>query len=110
MTTFNPHDWRSRSGWFERPERRRPEELNREAGQRWAMALAFCLCFASLAPGPLFPFALAGLLFVAGLASLGLASLQRQPPFAPHFTPWDEAAWSFVASLALQAWLGQPPM
>jgi hypothetical protein len=100
MTTFNPRDWWDPSGLVGRPGRR-PEERNREAFQRWAMSLAFCLCFASLAPSGVFPLALTGFLVVSALASMGLAGLMRADPLAPHFTPWDEAAWSLTLGLAL---------
>src|SRR3954465_3832059 len=57
MNTFAPRDWLSGSRWFEAPERdrRRAEEKNREAAQRWLLVLSFCCCFASLAPAKLFP-------------------------------------------------------
>jgi hypothetical protein len=110
MTTFNPHDWWSASRSFLNAgtDRRRPQALNREAGHRWGMIAAFCLCFASLAPGHLFLSVLAGLLLLAGVASMGVACLQRQSPFAPHLTSWDEAAWSLTLSLGLRVWLGFP--
>jgi hypothetical protein len=110
MNTFDPRDWWRPSGWLESPERdrRRPEEKNREAAQRWLVALAFCVCFASLAPAKLFPLALAGFLFLAGIASIAVACLQRHSPLAPNLTAWDEAAWSFAASFLLQAVYGAP--
>ena len=111
MVTFDPRDWLGPSGRFGRGTGagRRSRDLNRETAGRWAAAMAFCLCFASLAPAPLFPFALSGLLFLASCASIGVALVQRTPPLAPHLTAWDEAAWSLAASLALQLWLGPPP-
>ncbi|NNM71499.1 hypothetical protein [Enterovirga aerilata] len=109
MTAFNPGDWRSSLRLFRGPhDRRRPEERNRETVHRWAMIVAFCTCFASLAPPGTFPAALAALLLVAGFASLALAFLQGQSPFAPHLTGFDEAAWSFLASLALGFGLSLP--
>jgi hypothetical protein len=73
-------------------DRQRPEDVNREALGRWAMSVAFCLCFASLAPRPLFLVALAGFLFMAAVASMALAALQRHEPLAPYLTGWDEAS------------------
>jgi hypothetical protein len=73
------------------------------------MALAFCLCFASLAPAPLMPFAFAGLLFPAGIASASLAVLRGDQPLALHLTAWDEAALLFTVSLGLCLWLGPLP-
>jgi len=94
MTTFNPRDFWDPWGWFESPERdRRSRRANREAVHRWAAIVSFCLCFASLAPPGLFASALVALLSLAGIASLGVAALQRQKPTAPHLTSWDEAAW-----------------
>ena len=70
MTTLNPRDWWDPSGGFESPNRNRPEDLNREVTSRWTMATALCVWIASLAPPHLFLSALAGLLFLAGLASM----------------------------------------
>src|SRR3954447_16619772 len=105
MDAFDPRDWRRVPGWLVGAEqdRRRAEEKNREAAQRWLVALSFCCCFASLAPTRLFPLALAGLLLLAGIASVAVACLQRHSPFASTLTAWDEAAWSLAASFLLQA-------
>ena len=73
------------------------------------MALAFCLCFAALAPPDLLPFVFADLLFLAGIASLSLAALRGDQPLASHLTAWDEAALLFTASLGLRLWLGPLP-
>jgi hypothetical protein len=73
------------------------------------MSVAFCLCFASLAPRPLFLFALAGFLFMAAIASMALAGLQRHEPLAPYLTAWDEASWSLTLSLGLRLLLGPAP-
>jgi hypothetical protein len=107
MTTFNPRDFWDPSGWFESPDRGggNPRAANREVAHRWAVILSFCLCFASLAPPGLFRPALAALLMVAGIASLGVAVVQRQNPTAPHLTSWDEASWSFLLGLGLHVWL-----
>ena len=109
MTTFNPRDWWDPFGWFESPKRSRPADLNREITSRWTFAVAFCLCIASLAPADLFAGALAGLLFLAGLASMALACLQGHEPRAKHLTAWDEASWSLTISMGLQAWLTSRP-
>jgi hypothetical protein len=111
MIPFHPGDWGGPADWFGSPgdDRRRPDERNRETVHRWAVSVAFCICFASLAPAGLFPHVLAGLLGVAGLASFALACLQQQDPRAPNLTGFDEAAWSFLASLALGFGLGPPP-
>ena len=110
MDAFDPRDWRRVPAWLvgAQQDRRRPQEKNREAAQRWLVALSFCCCFASLAPAQLFPLALAGLLLLAGIASIAVACLQRHSPFAPTLTAWDEAAWSFAASFLLQAVYGAP--
>lgn len=110
MNAFDPRDWRRVPGWLVsvQQDRRQPQEKNREAAQRWVVALSFCCCFASLAPATLFPLALAGLLLLAGIASIAVAYLQRHSPFAPTFTAWDEAAWSLAASFLLQAFYGAP--
>jgi hypothetical protein len=107
MTTFNPRDWPRLPDWLDPHEdRRSPREINREALERCCMVLAFCLCFAALAPSHLMPFALAGLLFVAAIASVSLAILRADQPLAPHLTAWDEAALLFTASHGLHLWLG----
>jgi hypothetical protein len=74
------------------------------------MVVAFCLCFASLAPPHVVPFAFAGLLFLAGIASAGLAALRGDHLLAPHLTAWDEAALLFAASFGLHLWLGSFPV
>jgi hypothetical protein len=110
VTTFNPRDWPRLPDWLDPHQgRRNPREINREALERCCMALAFCLCFASLAPAPLMPFAFAGLLFLAGIASASLAVLRGDQPLALHLTAWDEAAVLFTVSLGLCLWLGPLP-
>lgn len=106
MATFNPRDFWEPSGGFGDLDKggRSPRTASREAVQRWAAVLAFCLCFAGLAPPGLFASALAALLMLAGIASLGVAALQQQSPTAPHLTSWDEAAWSLALGLGLHAW------
>jgi hypothetical protein len=111
MTTLNPRDWPRLPDWLDPHEgHRSPGELNREALERCCMAVAFCLCFAALAPVQLIPFAFAGLLFLAGIASVSLAVLQGDQPLASHLTAWDEAALLFTASLGLRLWLGPIPV
>jgi hypothetical protein len=109
MTTFNPRDWWDPFGWFEGPKQNRPEDFHREVTLRWTMAVTFCVWVASLAPAHLFVTALAGFLFLAGLASMGLACLQGHDPLANHLTAWDEALWSLTISVGLQAWLTASP-
>ena len=108
MIPFFPREWWKPSRWSQRPvvRRRRPEDLNRAAITRWITALAFCVCFAALAPAPVFLVTLANLLLLAGVASVGVAALQKEHPLSPHFTAWDEAAWSATVSFGLRAWLG----
>jgi hypothetical protein len=111
MTTLNPRDWPRLPDWLDPHEHRRSrEEINREALERCCMAVAFCLCFAALAPLALMPFAFAGLLFLAGVASVSLAVLRGDQPLAPHLMAWDEAALLFTASLGLRLWLGPFPI
>jgi hypothetical protein len=111
MTTFNPRNGPRLPDWLDQHERRRsPGEINREALERCCMAVAFCLCFAALAPPDLMPFAFAGLLFLAGIASVSLAVLRGDQPLASHLTAWDEAALLFTASLGLRLWLGPFPV
>jgi hypothetical protein len=77
MTTLNPRNWPRLPDWLNPHEgRRSPGEINREVLERSCMAVAFCLCFAALAPLDLMPFAFAGLLFLAGIASISLAVLR----------------------------------
>jgi hypothetical protein len=109
MATFNPWDFWSPPHWFGSPDGRprEPRASNRDVVQRWGLIVSFCLCFASLAPPPgLFASAFGALLTAAGMASLGLAGLQRQNPFAARFTSWDEATWFLVMGLGLITWLG----
>ena len=107
MTTLNPRNWPRLPDWLDPHQgRRRPREINREVLERCCMALAFCLCFAALAPPDLMSFAFAGLLFLAGIASVSLAVLRGDQPLAGHLTAWDEAALLFTASLGLRLWLG----
>ena len=111
MTTFNPRDWPRLPDWLNPHQgRRSPREINREALERCCMVVAFCLCFAALAPPALLPFAFAGLLFLAGIASISLALLWGDRPLASHLTAWDEAAFLFTASLGLCLWLGPFPV
>ena len=111
MSTFNSRDWPRLPDWLGPHDRRRsPWDINRKALERSCMALAFCLCFAALAPAPLMPFAFAGLLFLAGIASLSLAALCGDRPLASCLTAWDEAAFLFTANLGLFLWLGPLPV
>ncbi len=110
MTTFNPRDWPRLPDWLDpHQDRRSPQEMKREALERCCMALAFCLCFAALVPPHLMPFAFAGLLFLAGIASLSLAVLRGERLLSSHLTAWDEAALLFTVSLGLCLWLGPLP-
>ena len=107
MTTFNPRDWPRLPDQLDPHQgRRSPQEMNREALERYCMALAFCLCFATLAPPDLMPLAFAGLLFLAGIASISLAFVRGDQPLASHLTAWGEAAVLFTANLGLHLWLG----
>ena len=111
MTTFYPRDWPRLPDWLDPRERRRnPHEINREVLERCCMAVAVCLCFAALAPPDLMPFAFAGLLFLAGIASISLAVLRGDQPLATHLTAWDEAALLLTVSLGLRLWLGPFPV
>lgn len=111
MTVFNPGNWRRPTDWFGSSghNRRRPEERNREVVYRWASSVAFCACFASLAPVGLFAHVFAGFLMIAGFASLVLGIVRRQSPVARKLTSFDEASWSLLAGLALGFALGPPP-
>jgi hypothetical protein len=111
MTPFNPRGWPRLPDWLDPHQgRRSPREINQEALERCCMVLALCLCFASLVPVPLMPLAFAGLLCLAGIASVSLAVLRSDRPLAPHLTAWDEAALLFTASLGLRLWLGPFPV
>jgi hypothetical protein len=107
MALFDPNEWWSPEGWSRAPLRRARAprcavEINREVARRWLAGAAFCLCFACLAPPALIPAAFAGLMGLAGLASVGLALLRREHPLEPaHLTAWDEAALFFAVSLGL---------
>jgi hypothetical protein len=111
MTTLNPRDWPRLPDWIDPYEGRRSlQEINRESLERCCMAVAFCLCFAALAPPDLMPYAFAGLLFLAGVASISFAIVRGDQPLASHLTAWDEAALLFTASLGLRLWLGPFPV
>ena len=111
MTTFNPRDRPRLPDWFDPHEGgRSPHEISREVLERCCMAVAFCLCFAALAPPHLMPLAFAGLLVLAGIASISLAFVRADQPLASHLTAWDEAALLFTASLGLHLWLGPFPI
>ena len=111
MSTFNSRDWLRLPDWLDPHDRSRsPRQINRAALERCCMAVAFCLCCAALAPAPLMPFAFAGLLFLAGIASLSLATLRGDRPLASCLTAWDEAAFLFTVSLGLYLWLGPLPV
>jgi hypothetical protein len=106
VTPFNPRDWPRLPDWLDPHQgRRSPQEMNRSA-----LEVAFCLCFAVLAPPHLMLPAFAGLLFLAGIASIGLAFVRGDYPLASHLTAWDEAALLFTASLGLRLWLGPVPV
>ena len=107
MTTLVPRDWPRLPDWLDPHRgRRSPREINREALERCCMVVAFCLCFAALAPPDLLPFAFAGLLFLAAIAAVSLAILRGDQPLASHLTTWDAATLLFAASLGLRLWLG----
>jgi hypothetical protein len=111
MAPFNPQDWPRLPDWLDpRENRQSPREITQEVLERCCMVVAFCLCFASLAPPHVVPFAFAGLLFLAGIASAGLAALRGDHLLAPHLTAWDEAALLFAASFGLHLWLGSFPV
>jgi hypothetical protein len=74
------------------------------------MGVAFCICFACLASPQFFAPALSGLLFIAGIASAALATLQRHNPLSKHLTAWDEAAWSFMLSLGIHLAVPAPQL
>jgi hypothetical protein len=111
VTPFNPRDWPRLPDRLD-PQQggRSPQEMNREALERCCTAVAFCLCFAALAPPHLMPLAFAGLLFLAGIASISLAFVRGDQPLASHLTAWDQAALLFTASLGLRLWLGPFPV
>jgi hypothetical protein len=110
MTTFNPRDWPRLPDWLDPDEgRRSPQEINREVLERCCAVVAFCLCSAALGPVHLMPFAFAGLLFLAGIASIILAVLRGDQLLASHLTAWDEATLLFTVSLGLHLWLGLFP-
>jgi hypothetical protein len=111
MAPFNPQDWPRLPDWLDpRENRQSPREITQEVLERCCMVVAFCLCFASLPPPHVVPFAFAGLLFLAGIASAGLAALRGDHLLAPHLTAWDEAALLFTASFGLHLWLGSFPV
>ncbi|ANY83664.1 hypothetical protein BB934_36050 (plasmid) [Microvirga ossetica] len=111
MTTFNPGDWPRLPDWLDPHKgRHSPQAINREALERCCMVVAFCLCFAALAPPHLMPAAFAGLLLLAGITSIGFALMRGDRPLASHLTAWDEAALLFTASLGLHLWLGPFPI
>jgi hypothetical protein len=111
MTTLNPGDWPRLPDRLDSHEgRRSPREINREALERCCMAGAFCLCFAALAPPHLILLVFAGLLFLAGIASVSLAVLRGDQALASHLTAWDEAALLFSMNLGLHLWLGPFPI
>jgi hypothetical protein len=111
MTPFNPQGWHRLPDWFDpREDRRSPREITQEVLERCYMVVAFCLCFASLAPPDVISLAFANLLLLAGIASTGLAALRGDHPLAPHLTAWDEAALLFATSFGLHLWLGSFPV
>jgi hypothetical protein len=107
----NPRYWFGPPSRWVSPAREhwRFQVINQQVAQRWALVLAFSVCFASLAPGHLFWVALSGLLLLAGLAAVGGACWKGRSPLAPHLTAWDEAAWSLTTGFGLQVWLGAMP-
>lgn len=111
MIPFNPRDWPRLPDWLNpHGGRRSLREINREVLERCCTVVAFCLCSAALGPRHLIPFAFAGLLFLAAIASASLAALRGDQPLASHLTAWDEAALLFTASLGLRLWLGPFPV
>ena len=108
MSVFDPNDWWERNSWYQTKanERRRPEEVNREAAARWLASVALCLCFAALAPPGHLTVAFGGLLLIAAVGSACLAALRQEQFHAPHLTAWDEATWSCAAGVALLLWAG----
>ena len=111
MTTLNPRDWPRLPDWRDPyAGHRSPQAINRAALERCCMVAAFCLCFAVLAPSDLMPLVFAGLLFLAGIASIGFALMRGDRPLAGHPTAWDEAAFLLTASLGLRLWLGPFPV
>jgi hypothetical protein len=109
MAVFDPNDWWSRRSWFapdEARDRRRSEDVNREALHRWLAVVAFCLCFAGLGPVGHLPWVFAGLLVAAAFASAAVALANREHPLSGHLTAWDEAAWSLALGLGVAVWFG----
>lgn len=109
MAVFDPNDWWAGGSRLKpaTPDRRRPEEINREVISRWLAAVALCLCFAALAPVEHLHGAFAVLLTGASIASAGVALIRREAFYNPHhLTVWDEAMLSLAAGLALFLWNG----
>ncbi len=56
MTPFNPQDWSRLPDWLDpRQDRRSPREITQEVLERCCMVVAFCLCFAGMAPSDVIP-------------------------------------------------------
>jgi hypothetical protein len=67
-------------------------QRNRESITRVALMVGFALLMAAAAPSALGVAAFSSLLLIGALIASGFALFSSEPPSAPHFTRWDEAA------------------
>jgi hypothetical protein len=108
MNPLDPQGWWGFPPWPDPDDRRHrsPDELNREAVQRWLSIAVLCVCGAALVPITAMPLAFAVLMIVTGAGSGALAYRKGDHPLADHLTGWDEAAWSMTIGFGLLVWSG----
>ncbi len=99
MAAFDPNDWRGLP-WHSRGSRAPSRATtSRELLAEWLASVAFCTCFAALAPASAFLATLAGLLMLSGVV-WGVIGAARGSPHEPtRLTPWDAALMSVALGL-----------
>lgn len=83
------------------PDRRAhgPEAHNRGVLVMTVLSIAAAYALAAFAPAPLVLATFSGLLGLSAIATLMVAALMRQRPFASHLTLWDKAAILALVSM-----------
>jgi hypothetical protein len=94
MAVFDPNDWRGLP-WLSRERRAFSKaSTSRELLVEWLTTVAFCTCFAALAPPSAFLASLAGLLMLSGVVWAVVGVARGSANEANRLTPWDAALMS----------------
>jgi hypothetical protein len=102
MAVLNPRDWWRQGEWQSAHRRERSLPIgNQDVLLRWGMQVAFCFCFASLAPPDRLPSVFSALLGLSALGSALAAWIRKEHPISPHLTGWHESLFSLLLSLGV---------